>query len=267
MNLRTFLLSVCCCIAVCVHAQENGSGLKRDSLKTILNENSGGESLMGEPFTVKEEIPEIKAETDNPQMEIQEIKLRSPFYMPYHTNPSPMFYGDYSTGGMIAPNLYGYGSQATLPGLGRINEAALMYRYDINDFWEIQGGVNAIKYNLPFSTGQAFGATGAIIYRPNEKLSFRAFGAYAPASAYGFQMNRYGGTIGYEFNDNWGMEVGAERRYDPMRRKWDTRPIAIPYYKFNKTKIGIDVGGILYEIIRTVKFNNQGGNPTIMPGR
>lgn len=52
-----------------------------------------------------------------------------------------------------------------------------------------------------------------------------------------------------------------------MRKSWDTRPIAIPYYKFNKTKIGLDVGGILYEIVRSVKFKNQGGNPTIMPGR
>ena len=81
------------------------------------------------------------------------------------------------------------------------------------------------------------------------------------------QMSSFGGTIGYEFNDRWGMEVGAERIYDPMRGRWDTRPIAIPYYKFNKTKIGLDVGGILYEIIRSAKFKNQGGNPTIMPGR
>ena len=81
-------------------------------------------------------------------------------------------------------------------------------------------------------------------------------------------MNSYGGTIGYEFNDKWGVEVGAERVYDPMKRSWDTRPIAIPYFKFNKTKIGVDVGGILYEIIRNAKFkNNQGGGPIIMPER
>ena len=53
-----------------------------------------------------------------------------------------------------------------------------------------------------------------------------------------------------------------------MKRSWDTRPIAVPYFKFNKTKIGVDVGGILYEIIRNAKFkNNQGGGPIIMPER
>lgn len=267
MSIRMFLITVLYCIAGSVYAQEDASGLKKDSLKTISNEYLNSENPTVKPFAVKEKMPEIKSETDIPQMEIQEIRYPRPFYMPYYTNPSPTFYGDYSTNGTIAPNLYGYGSQSTLPGIGRINEASLMYRYDINDFWEIQGGVNMTKYNFPFSIGQAFGATGTLIYRPTDKLSIRAFGTYAPTSAYGFYMNRYGGTIGYEFNDRWGVEVGAERMYDPMRKSWDTRPIAIPYYKFNKTKIGLDVGGILYEIVRSVKFKNQGGNPTIMPGR
>lgn len=266
MSIRIFLLQILCCIAICVHAQENITGLKRDSLKTISNENWGSNSPIRNSFTVEENIPEIKSEVDNIP-KVQKIKLHSPFYMPYYINPSLIFYGDYSTGGTIVPNLYGFGSQSTLPGIGRINEASLMYRYFINDFWEIQVEMNAIKYNFPFSTGQSFGATGAILYRPVDKLTLKAFGSYTPASAYGFHMNSFGGTIGYEFNDNWGMEVGVERRYDPMRRKWDTRPIAIPYYKFNKTKIGIDVGGIMYEIIRSAKYKNQSGNSTIMPGR
>lgn len=267
MNIRAFLLPALCSIAVSIHAQENRSELKKDTLKTISNESleSGSPTLI--PFTTKEEMPDIKTETGTPQMGTQKIELSNPLYMPYYTNPSPMFYGDYSTGGMVVHNLYGYGSQSTLPGIGRINEASLMYRYDINDFWEIQGGLSATKFNFPFSTGQAFGASSTIIYRPTDKLSFKAFGSYAPTSAYGFHMSSFGGTIDYEFNDNWGMEVGAERRYDPMIHRWDTRPIAIPYYKLNKTKIGLDVGGILYEIIRSTKFKNQSGNPTIMPGK
>ena len=247
MKFRIIILSAFCLLSAGIYAQEDNSKLRKDSLRAITDESLGIPEMS--PVNNGMKKPEVKAETEIQQMEIQEIKLRRPFYMPYHTNPSPMFYGDYSTGGMMAPNLYGYGSQSTLPGIGRINEASLMYQYNINDYWEIQAGLNAV------------------IYRPNERLSFRAFGSYAPASAYGFQMSSFGGTIGYEFNDRWGMEVGAERIYDPMRGRWDTRPIAIPYYKFNKTKIGLDVGGILYEIIRSAKFKNQGGNPTIMPGR
>ena len=235
MKFRIIILSAFCLLSVGIYAQEDNSKLRKDSLRAITDESIGIPEMS--PVNNGMKKPEVKAETEIQQMEIQEIKLRRPFYMPY------------------------------LPGIGRINEASLMYQYNINDYWEIQAGLNATKFNFPFSTGQAFGTSGAVIYRPNEKLSFRAFGSYAPASAYGFQMSSFGGTIGYEFNDRWGMEVGAERIYDPMRGRWDTRPIAIPYYKFNKTKIGLDVGGILYEIIRSAKFKNQGGNPTIMPGR
>lgn len=267
MNIRIFLFPVFFCLTACMCAQENVSRLKRESLKTIPNENLSDEYPIRKPFIVKEEIPKRMLGTNNPQMDIPKIKLRTTFYMPYYINHSPIFYGDYSTSGIIAPNLYGYGSQSTLSGIGSINEASLMYQYFINDFWEIQAGLNALKYNFPFSIGLSFGVTGAIIYRPADNLTFKAFGSYTPTSAYGFYMNSFGGTIGYEFNDNWGMEVGVERRYDPMRRKWNTSPIAIPYYKFNKTKIGIDVGGIIHGIIRSTKLKNQGGNPTIMPGR
>lgn len=265
MKFRIIILSAFCLISAGIYAQEDNSKLRKDSLKVITDKSIATPEIS--PLNNGMKKPETKVETEIPQMEIQEIKLRRPFYMPYHTNPSPMFYGDYSTGGKIAPNLYGYGSQYTMPGIGRLNEASLMFQYAINDFWEFQAGIDATKYNFPFSTGQMFNTSGAIIYRPTDKLSFRAFGSYAPTSPYGLHMSSFGGTIGYEFNDNWGMEVGVERIYDPMRNKWDTRPVAIPYYKFNKAKIGIDVGGILYEIIRSTKFKNQVGNPTIMPGR
>lgn len=266
MSIRGFLFPVLCCVVLGIHAQENVSGLKKDSLKLIIKDSLDNLNPSVTSFAIKEDIPEIKPETELPQMEIPEIKLRRPFYMPYYTNPSPRFYGDYSTGGRIAPNLYGYGSQSTLPGIGRINEASLMYRYPVNDYFEFQAGVDVAKFNFPFSTRQSLSTSGSIIYRPTDKLSFRAFGSYSPFGAYGFHMSNWGGTIGYEFNDRFGMEVGVQRMYNPMTGKWDTRPIAIPYYKFDKAKIGIDVGGILYEIIRGTMYKNQVGNPTIMPG-
>ena len=104
MSIRVFLITVLYCIAGSVYAQEDISGLKKDSLKTISNEYLNSENPTVKPFAVKEEMPEIKPETDIPQMEIQEIRYPRPFYMPYYTNPSPMFYGDYSTNGKIAPN-------------------------------------------------------------------------------------------------------------------------------------------------------------------
>ena len=47
-----------------------------------------------------------------------------------------MFYGDYSTSGHIFSHFYGSGSQTTLPGIGRINEASIMFHHQFNNDFE-----------------------------------------------------------------------------------------------------------------------------------
>lgn len=178
-----------------------------------------------------------------------DFKLYRPFYVPlYYTNPSPMFYGDYSTAGRILPSLYGTGSQSTLPGLGRINRISFMYGWS-NDYFDVQAGVSATKYSLPYSVGQSFGAFGTLLYHPRERFHIKLFGSYSPDSRYGFNGTSYGTTVGYDVTDRFGVEVGVQRYYE-SQRGWQTAPIAIPYYKFNKLKFGIDMGGLLYEGIR-----------------
>ena len=39
----------------------------------------------------------------------------------YYINPTPMFYGDYSTSGHIFSHFYGSGSQTTLPRIGPVS--------------------------------------------------------------------------------------------------------------------------------------------------
>ena len=83
--------------------------------------------------------------------------------------------------------------------------------------------------------------------------------------------DRYGATMSLDMSDRFGMEVGVQRYYDAMRGRWETVPVAIPYYRFEKFKLGLDVGGILYELLRNVVFDNRGGDfgggPTIRPPR
>ena len=178
-----------------------------------------------------------------------DFKLYRPFYVPlYYTNPSPMFYGDYNTVGRILPNLYGVGSQSTLPGLGRINRISFMYGWS-SGYFDVQTGVSATKYSLPYSVGQSFGAFGTLLYHPGERFYIKLFGSYSPDSRYGFNRTFYEATIRYDVTDRFGVEVGVQRYYEPQRG-WQTAPIAIPYYRFNKLKFGIDMGGLLYEGIR-----------------
>ena len=46
------------------------------------------------------------------------------------------------------------------------------------------------------------------------------------------------------------MDVGVQRYYD-VRQGWRTVPMVVPSYKFRKFKLGIDVGGLFYEAVRS----------------
>ena len=76
-----------------------------------------------------------------------------------------------------------------------------------------------------------------------------------------------------EVSEHFGMEMGVQRHYNPLRGGWETIPIAVPYFKFNNgAKFGLDVGGLLYEIFRDNSFkreirNGNFSNPTIAPHR
>lgn len=193
---------------------------------------------------------------------------------PYYTNPSPLFRGDYSTGGILRqfPNgaLFGSGNQTSLPGIGRFNEASLGYTHIFNERLELQLRANAMKMNMTHFTGQAFSTSGALIYHASDKVAFKVFGSYDIGNSYGMSTHRYGGTMSLDMSDRFGMEVGVQRYYDAMRGRWETVPVVIPYYRFEKFTLGLDVGGLVYEILRNVVFDGRDefrGGPTIAPPR
>lgn len=100
-------------------------------------------------------LPNPNAKDVETAIDNTNFKTDRPFYIPpYYINPTPMFYGDYSTSGHIFSHFYGSGSQATLPGIGRINEASIMFHHQFNNYFETRLGVNATKYYFPkYRTG------------------------------------------------------------------------------------------------------------------
>lgn len=269
MRFGSLLFSLYCLLPIEVYAQEikkDSIALSMDSLKIKGDRIFMSSDMSGVCTDIKEIETDQLSDDTIPVYMGMNLKLQRPFYLPpYYINPSPMFYGDYHASGQIFSHIYGSGLQTTLPGLGRINQAAFMFQYALNDHFDIRAGINAVKYNLPMSVGQSFGASGALIYHPNDRLRLTAFGTFTPSNRYGFNQNSYGATIGYDFTDRFGMEVGVRRYYD-LQRGWQTIPIVAPYYRFNKFNLGIDVGGILFEVLRNVIINNrQSGSPVIAP--
>lgn len=204
---------------------------------------------------------------------ISDFSLKETFHLPYQLNPSLLFRGDYNTNGVLHQFsngvLFGHGGQTSVPGIGRFNDASLGYQHAFGDRLTFQASVNSMKVNMSHITGQTFSTSGSFMYRASDRLAFKVFGSYNIGNSYGMSTNSYGATMVLDMSDRFGVEVGAQRYYNTMSSRWETVPIVIPYYNFDKFKLGLDVGGILYEILRGAMFGKEdwSGGPTIAPPR
>lgn len=207
---------------------------------------------------------------------IPRFSLKRDISLPYQTNPSLLFRGDYSTGGVLHQfdhgALFGSGSQTSMAGIGRFNSASLGYQHIFNEQFELQVRANALKLNMSHITGQAFSTSGAFLYHPSDRVTLKVFGSYDIGNSYGMSTHNYGATMSVDMSDRFGMEMGVQRYYDAMSGRWETVPVMIPYYHFDKFTLGLDVGGIIYEILRNAVFDKNRGiggpsGPTIGPPR
>lgn len=275
---KVFRTVVCCCwLAVLpleMFAQEDVKRVAADSVRT---EEVGKTSSLS--VLVDEEVPlpdkaELSSSTGKlPASDsLWHLSLEKPIALPYYINPSPLLRGDYVAGGVLGAwkngTLYASGRQTTLPGIGITNQASLEYVYRFNSHWSMQLGVDALKMNIPFAVGQSLGTSGALMYRLSDRVALKVFGAYYSGPSYGMRSAGYGGSLTVGMSERFSMEVGVRRLYNPLRGGWETVPIATPCYKFNKFDLGIDLGGLLYEILHKVvidKDRMKMGNPTIGP--
>ena len=192
---------------------------------------------------------------------------------PYSINPSPMFRGDYSTSGVWrragGGYLVGMGSQTSVPGIGRFNAAAFGWQKQLNDRLQLQLMADALKMNTAHFTGQSFGLSGQMVYQAQDRLYFRAFGGVDFGNFQGRPAYGVGGTMGIGFTERFGVELGAQSYYNSLTGRWEVLPVVAPYYKFDKFKLQLDVGPILFEIIRGIIQDHRDGGrregPTIMP--
>lgn len=267
-EIRSGLFLLLTFISQLLLAQEDSTRFARDSVQIK------PESGMYSPLKLSPEkfisSPLLKPEYSD---SLPDFSLKESLDLPYQTNPSLLFRGDYRTNGILMQSrygtLYGSGGQTSVPGIGRFNEAELLYQHMLNKNLMFQVGMDAMKINMPYITGQTFSASGALTYQASDRVAFKVFGSYAIGKTYGMNTHTYGASMTLDMSERFGMEVGVQRYYDSMRGRWETVPMVIPYYKFDKFKLGLDVGGILYEILRSTVFENKGnmGSPTIAPPR
>ena len=112
-----------------------------------------------------------------------------------------------------------------------------------------------------------FGVAGRVSYRLSDRFTLNAFGSYRQGNGLYHSMaampyvatSNYGATISMDISDKFSMEMGAQRYYDPYSHKWITMPILIPQININGSKFGIDVGGLLFQVLHSLLHDYTGG--------
>ena len=242
-----------CSVAVC-QVVENDS-IRTDSLKARLIDKPGWIPLslrLNPDFT----YDTTHSATSN---------LTAPTFTPAAIHPGQI--AAWHNGGLT-----GFTSSQSMPGMMGIESGRLSVGQNIGNFtFSIYGEANKYGFYRGLQTSLGFG--GSVDYEINDRFGITLFGSYNtptrgmhPAMAGYVSIPTFGGYVDYRISDRWGVQVGAQSYRSTMTRRWAAQPIVMPYFRLSKKNIiGVDVGGILYQVIRNTGGRHHRENPTLPP--
>lgn len=155
---------------------------------------------------------------------------------------------DHNKNYKLNPNSYlgTYSFQNTYPTMGTHIQTGATYVVTPNKRWELTAGLYTTKYTIPsFRHGAKIdlGINGSAAYRINDFLKIRAFGQYSvygqSNSTQGYMtpllpQSNYGAILELRINDYLEIHGGMERSYNPLKMKWENRPIIYPVINFKR---------------------------------
>ena len=191
------------------------------------------------------------------QQEWKNDQLTSLPHFRYDTNP---YSRDWSTSGVItrvgSGYLTGSGSHTTYPGMGNTASASVAYTMPMGDRMQVTAGLTGSKYHFDNNAWNDYGVFGNASFRLNDRLSLNAFGQYYVNQRYHsvaampfLGSSSYGGTLGWKASDNFSLNVGARRIYDPYTGQWRTLPVVQPTFSLFGAPISFDAGPLLYQVL------------------
>ena len=152
------------------------------------------------------------------------------------------------------------GDIQVMPGLMQIHSGTIGINQNIGNFSLYLGAV-ANKYGYFNGLHTQYGVSGNIHYQFSPKLSFTGFGTYYFGKPNGYPLlpsmigyyrnSNFGGYLSYQFNETFGVDVGAQTVQQFSTNLFRMEPIVTPTVKVGKVKIGLPVGQILHGIIRS----------------
>lgn len=174
-------------------------------------------------------------------------------------------------GGALTGNI----SSTSMYGMMGVESGSVSVIQNVGKFTLAATG-SGVKYGMFGGMTNSYGIGGSITYRPWDRLSFTLFGSYwtdpgirNPGMTGFAQVTSFGGYADYAFHPRWGVKVGARAYRSLLDSRTEVMPTVMPYYRLgNGREIGIDVGAIVYEALKSRIANDRGGfrgNPTIQP--
>ena len=195
----------------------------------------------------------------------------------YDTNP---YSRDCASGGVItrvgSGYLTGSGSHTTYPGMGNTASASVAFTMPMGDRFQVTAGLTGSKYHFDRAAWNDYGVFGNASFRLNDRLSLNAFGQYyvnqqfhSVAAMPFLGSSSYGGTLGWRASDNFSLDVGARRIYDPYTGRWRTLPVVQPTFNLFGAPISIDAGPWIYQALDYIfggsKKNSKWDDPKYRP--
>ena len=204
-------------------------------------------------------------------------KLQSlTFQNPYSAEPGVMILPLGRSGAFVAS-----GNVSEMPGLMRIESGSVGLTRRMGKFSMYVGG-EANKYGYFNGLHTQYGVTGLMEYQVNPRLSFTVFGSYyfgrppllgngmtvSPTMIGYYGVSSFGGTVNYQFNETFGLSLGAKYEQQFGTNRYRFTPIATPTVKIGKVKIGFPVGEILYDYVKSeIERKRFRAKPPVMPAK
>lgn len=290
MEYRSLFLQ--CCVGLLLlfpSAKVAGQELQSDSVATASAEYhrapdlDGIRSRMYSPLFSEDALDVTKSLSTSDQESLvkqlgdENLRLQSQFMDRLRFDTRYVYPGLRWQSGALTP----YGQINELPGIMRSERVGFAFMQNVGN---VTLGLSAynVNYGMFRELVSQKGISASLEWRMNEHLSLHGFGTYVGRmnslngpGFFGNAVNRagymdtsvYGGFLRYAPNNKWGVDMGAQNQYNMATGRWEAAPILRPFVKVNgKDAIGIDVGGILYHLLRENAGRKMGwgrGNPTM----
>lgn len=159
----------------------------------------------------------------------------------------------------------GTSGHLTLPGLMSAESGSFRLTQNAGAF-TLNVGVSAYKYGSFRRLDTSYGIHGSLTWNINSNLSLTAFGNrysnsvyISPATMPYIDQSSYGGYMSIKVNDDFSMDLGMQRTFNP----WTGSEENVPITRFNYKFISIDAGYLLKELLEDLFFDRNKPGPSM----